>query len=565
MTRFGIGNALVLQGVIAPEELSELVEQAQDADESLERHLMNTGRAEERQVLDAYARVYGLEVLDSIAENTVHPDTLDAFTIHYLKENRMIPLRMEDERTVLAMCNPASIALVQDVAFVLSAESVEPIFVSEKEITAAINRVFGGAHDSSQVADILEGTEDEYGPLDDETIEDLLDDTSDAPFIKLVNMILAQAVRAGASDVHIEPYKDKLRVRFRLDGVLYDKHTISRRFHAAFISRIKIMAKLNIAEKRLPQDGRIALSLGGRQVDLRVSCLPTSYGERVVLRLLEKSSRVLSMRELGLMGDDLKTMQNIGNISHGIVLVTGPTGSGKTTTLYALLSHINSPDKNILTIEDPVEYQLDGIGQMQVNSKIKLTFAEGLRSIVRQDPDVILIGEIRDKETADIAVQAALTGHLVFSTLHTNDAPSAVTRLIDMGVEPFLLSSVIRAVVAQRLVRVLCPHCKESFVADPDNLAEYSAYAKIFAGKTIHRPVGCPNCMNTGYKGRNAIYEIMQFTDRIKSLVLQTSDSNEIRKVALKEGMKSLRHDGCIKVLKGLTTLSEVVRVSNLQ
>ena len=393
-------------------------------------------------------------------------------------------------------------------------------------------------------------------------MEDLLEDSGEAPFIRLVNMILAQAVRAGASDIHIEPYRDVSRVRFRLDGVLYERHSLSKVHHAAVVSRIKVMAKLNIAEKRLPQDGRIAISLGGRQAGLRVSTLPTSFGERVVLRLLEKNERVLSLTELGLGREDFRLMNGLVGASHGIVLVTGPTGSGKTTTLYAVLQEIASPDKNILTIEDPVEYELDGVGQMQVNPKIGLSFADGLRSVVRQDPDVILIGEIRDGETASIAVQSALTGHLVFSTLHTNDAPGAVTRLFDMGVEPFLLSSVLRGVIAQRLVRVLCPHCKEARAPGKRELASLGRAADVLEpDQPLYHAVGCPQCMETGYRGRMAIYEIMPVSDGLKRLIVDKSDVNVLEAQAIGEGMRDLRHDGMLKVAAGLTSLTEVERV----
>jgi general secretion pathway protein E len=322
------------------------------------------------------------------------------------------------------------------------------------------------------------------------------------------------------------------------------------------------MAGLNIAEKRLPQDGRIEIKIGNREVDLRVSTLPTSFGERIVLRLLEKGIRLLALTDIGMEEDDLATLKNLLNLSHGIILVTGPTGSGKTTTLYAALSHINSPDKNILTIEDPIEYRLEGINQTQVNAKIGLTFASALRSMVRQDPDVILVGEIRDIETAEIAIQAALTGHLVFSTLHTNDAPSAVTRLIDMGIEPFLVSSSVRAILAQRLVRVLCPECKEQYM--PSAIEKEQLSLSQENNNVIYRAVGCENCLQTGYKGRTAIFELMVLNDEIQSLILKSSDANVIRKKAMQMGMKTLRQDGMEKVKQGITTLSEVLRVAHL-
>jgi general secretion pathway protein E len=532
-----------------------------------EQHLLITESLTESELLDAESKCYAVSYQSRLPdEYLAEADTICKFSISYLKKHKIVPLRTKENTLILAASRYSARYLINDITVFLQ-EPVRIFFLmSDAEILRIINKTFGETDRSGDVEDIFDGSIDSIAELEDERIEDLLDETNDAPFIKLVNTFIAQAVRAGASDIHIEPYRDILKVRFRLDGVLYDKHILNKKLHPAVISRIKIMAKLNIAEKRLPQDGRIALALGGRKVDLRVSTLPTSFGERAVLRLLEKGERVLTIEELGIGGVDFKKLQHFITLSHGIILVTGPTGSGKTTSLYAILSEINSPEKNILTIEDPVEYELDGVGQIQVNHKIGLTFSEGLRSIVRQDPDVILIGEIRDKETADIAVQSALTGHLVFSTLHTNDAPSAVTRLFDMGVEPFLLSSVLRAVVAQRLVRVLCPHCKEAFIADETTLQECDHDAKeMLSGKEIYRPVGCPECLNTGYKGRKAIYEVMPVSDAIKRLISNNVDSNTIRDKALEEGlMHTLQQDGYRTVLEGKTSLTEVKRVTNL-
>ena len=557
-------HALVQSGVIAAEDVTWIQEEASENGNTFEETLLENKLVTELQLKRTQADFYGLEFLEEVSEQMVDTELICKFTITYLKKHHVVPLKGANGLLV-GMADPYSQKVLNDFAIVLGQGVPTPVLMPSSIITGLVNRAFGDSQEDADVSDVLEGA-NEFGldELDDEKLEDLLDDTSDAPLIKLVNMVLTQAVRAGASDVHIEPFRDTLRVRFRLDGVLYNKHTFKKRFSAAIVSRIKIMAKLNIAEKRLPQDGRIALTLGGREVDLRVSTLPTSHGERVVMRLLEKSSRVLSMSELGLGADDLETMKRVTRISHGIILVTGPTGSGKTTSLYAALSDINSPDKNIMTIEDPVEYQLEGVGQIQVNQKTGLTFAEGLRSIVRQDPDVILIGEIRDKETADIAIQSALTGHLVFSTLHTNDAASAVTRLIDMGVEPFLLSSVLRAVVAQRLVRILCPHCKQPFTANADMVAECGTMAPQMENSTLYRAGGCPHCMETGYKGRQAVYEIMQVTDPIKSLILKDTDSNRINREAVAGGMKTLKDDGCVKVVNGQTSIAEVLRVSNL-
>ena len=391
---------------------------------------------------------------------------------------------------------------------------------------------------------------------------DLLDERSDAPVIRLVNLILSRAVKERASDVHIESYQGSVVVRYRVDGILYNMFTLPRRVHSPLVSRVKIMARLNIAEKRLPQDGRIEIRIGDHGVDIRVSVVPTSFGERLVLRLLDKSAAMFRLGDLGLDPERLALLDRLIRSPYGILLVTGPTGSGKTTTLYAALSTINRSDINIITIEDPVEYQIDGIGQIQVNPKIDLTFARGLRSIVRQDPDVILVGEIRDRETAEIAIQSSLTGHLVFSTLHTNDAASAVTRLTDMGIESFLVSSSIIAIIAQRLVRVLCEKCKEPYRPDGAALAELGKEGRLLEGREIFRHRGCPDCLNTGYRGRNAIFEMMVLDDSLKRLVSGTSDSNVIREAAVRGGMRSLKEDGVRKILEGLTTVEEVMRMT---
>jgi general secretion pathway protein E len=395
-----------------------------------------------------------------------------------------------------------------------------------------------------------------------EETADLLDDASEAPIIKLVNHIISQSIKARASDIHFEPYQNSLTVRYRVDGILYDLLTPPKWIQPALISRVKVMSKMNIAEKRLPQDVRFEVKIGDQDIDCRVSTIPTAFGERVVLRLLNKSGSLLELTDLGLSTGRLKLLKKLVASPNGIVLVTGPTGSGKTTTLYAVLSSINKPDINIITIEDPIEYQIKGISQIQVNPKIDLTFARGLRSIVRQDPDVILVGEIRDRETADIAVQSALTGHLVFSTLHTNDSSSAITRLVDIGVEPFLISSSVLAVVAQRLVRVLCDDCKKTYTPSDIYLKSIGVAAERFNKDNIYKAVGCENCVQTGYRGRLGIFEIMLLSEKIKNLILKTFDSNRIKNQAVQDKMISLRYDGLKKVLDGVTTIEEVLRVT---
>jgi general secretion pathway protein E len=545
-----------------------------DAEEqgiSPEAALLEAGAVDEAGFLRLSSAMYGLPLVLGLDRRIVaasgwkdEAELACKAPLAWLRARSVAPVRDSEGRLLLAASHPEAMYLLADLAVLWGEAPCGVVLTAEADVQAVLNRIFGeSVHSGDSVADVL--GEDASAMADDsaESVEDLLDEDSDAPFIRLVNMLLTQAVRAGASDIHIEPYRDVSRVRFRLDGVLYERHTLEKAYHAALVSRIKVMAKLNIAEKRLPQDGRIAVALGGRQVGLRVSTLPTAFGERVVLRLLEKSERVLSLSELGLGDEDLRRVQSLVKLSNGMILITGPTGSGKTTTLYAMLQALASPERNILTIEDPVEYELEGVGQMQVNAKIGLTFADGLRTLVRQDPDVILIGEIRDAETASIAVQSALTGHLVLSTLHTNDAPSAVARLFDMGVEPFLLSSVLRAVAAQRLVRVLCPHCREAYLPDEKELQALGRMGALYRkGQPLYRAKGCEECMHTGYRGRMAVYEIMPMSEGLKKLVVEKADANVLKEQALAEGMYFLRDDGIRKVLEGQTTLAEVVRVT---
>ncbi len=561
---------LLREGELDPDALSACMDRAEAENVPLEQALFEAGHIGEQQFLAICGERYGMPFAPDLGASVwngesrwrIDADLMRRFSFAWLKKRQAIPLRDADGNMVIAAARPSGWLHAQEFGVLTGERPRFRLLAPEAAIGGIINRVFGeGAEDDGDsVAHTLDGAEIVEG--EDDGVEDLLENVSDLPFIKTVNLILAQALRAGASDIHIEPFRDVSRVRFRLDGVLYERHTLNKAHHAAVVSRIKVMARLNIAEKRLPQDGRIAIALGGRQAGLRVSTLPTSFGERVVLRVLEKNERILSLSELGLAETDFSLVTRLVSSMHGIVLATGPTGSGKTTTLYAVLQQIASPDRNILTIEDPVEYELDGIGQMQVNSRINLTFADGLRALVRQDPDVILIGEIRDGETASIAVQSALTGHLVLSTLHTNDAPSAVVRLIDMGVEPFLLSSVLRGVIAQRLIRVLCPECKR---ADTLTSAEMETFrAAGFAvdrRTTAYRPAGCPACMHTGYRGRMAIYEIMQVSDAIKRLVVERADAVAIRSRAEREAMRSLHHDGLGKVLAGMSSIEEVERV----
>lgn len=474
--------------------------------------------------------------------------------------SRKIPL---PDHHVIAVNDPLHVHQLDDLVRLLNIDHYETVLSTRDSIVAMINRAYDLSRDSAQqlVQDMEESSRTIISEI--EETADLLDDTSDSQIIKLVNHIISQSIKARASDIHIEPFQESFKVRYRVDGILYDLLKPPKWIQSALISRIKVMAKLNIAEKRLPQDGRIDVRIGENDVDIRVSTVPTTFGERVVLRLLSKAGALLTLTEFGLSQEKLDTLESLIHQPNGIILVTGPTGSGKTTTLYAILSAINSPEINIITIEDPIEYQLNGIGQIQVNPKIDLTFASGLRSIVRQDPDVILVGEIRDGETAEIAIQSALTGHLVFSTLHTNDSASAITRLVDIGMEPFLLSSALNAVVAQRLVRTLCTECREEYRPDANMINMAGLPLDKCKNIPFFRPKGCENCFHTGYKGRVAIMEIMVMDQYIKSLILKTSDSNVIKTHAIKRGMKSLRLDGLKKLVEGITSIEEVLRVTH--
>ncbi len=539
----------------------------------------------ERQLLEALSIQYDIPFWPELPIEKYQTDFTSHVPIQFLKKYVMIPLIIETRSpdhekplndmnwensekglyeygSVVVVNDPASIQPMDDLIRMLGYDDVKPVLSTKDAILFAINMSYDLSRGSAEqlVQDMEENGSTIISELEEKA--DLLDDISDAPIIKLVNHIISQSVKARASDIHIEPYQDSFKVRYRVDGILYDFLSPPKWLQPALISRIKVMANLNIAEKRLPQDGRLDVKIGHQEIDVRVSTLPTSFGERLVLRLLDKSGSLISLTDLGLASDKLALLDNLIRSPNGIILVTGPTGSGKTTTLYAILSSINIPDVNIITIEDPIEYQLRGINQIQVNPKIDLTFAKGLRSIVRQDPDVILVGEIRDHETAEIAVQSALTGHLVFSTLHTNDSASAITRLVDIGIEPFLISSSVLAVVAQRLIRVLCPDCKEAYTPDGAALDSLGITRDQLQDTVIYRAKGCESCFHTGYKGRKGIFEMMVLDSRLKSFILKTYDSNQIKHEALNQNMVTLRQDGINKVLKGVSTIEEVLRVT---
>ncbi len=539
----------------------------------------------EKQLLKALSIQYRLPVWPKLPLENLKSDFTQRVPIQFLKKHIMVPLELDRSVSetvetgdakkeaapqdalhltgwVVAVNEPARFQPTDDLIRILGINDFQIVLSPKAAILSAINMLYDQSRDSAE--QLVQNIEEDGGTLisDIEDIKDLLDDTSEAPIIRLVNHIISQSVNARASDIHFEPYKNSFKVRSRIDGILYDLISPPKWVQPVLTSRIKVMAKMNIAEKRLPQDGRFDVRIGDQDIDVRVSTIPTSFGERCVLRLLNKTSVLLKISELGLAAEQLNLIQQLVKSPNGIILVTGPTGSGKTTTLYAVLSAINSPDINIITVEDPVEYQIKGISQIQVNPKIDLTFASGLRSIVRQDPDVILVGEIRDRETAEIAVHSALTGHLVFSTLHTNDAAGAITRLVDIGIESFLLSSSVIAVVAQRLVRVLCSDCKRPYTPDEMALRTLGDTPAYWEGATVYNATGCSNCLNTGYKGRIGIFEIMVLDDRLKAHLLKTSDSASIKRQALKLDMVTLRMDGIQKAKDGVTSIEEVVRVA---
>ena len=529
---------------------------------NLTESAVETKLVAENEVLEALDQIYSLPFVANLSMENVTNDWTSLNLRQFLKKFYIVPLIKRDDKSIIAINEPSDLSHVDDVAAILNLDSYTLVLATRNQILSAINILYDQSGESAQ--QLVDDMEDSEFTIIDDSYQtaDLLDDTSDAPVIRLVNHMISQAVKACASDIHIEPFQDVLNVRYRIDGILYEMLNPPKGVQASLISRIKVMANMNIAEKRVPQDGRSQVRIGDQEIDIRISTVPTSYGERVVMRLLNKSGYFLEFSQFGLSDKNYTVINKIIRQNNGIVLVTGPTGSGKTTSLYAALSEINSPDKNIITIEDPVEYNLKGIGQIQVNAKTGVTFAKGLRSIVRQDPDIVLIGEIRDRETAEIAIQSALTGHLVFSTLHTNDSAGAITRLVDLGVEPYLISSSVNSVIAQRLVRVLCTECKEKFQLEYSHMKALNGAVQEYIGEYAYRPQGCSKCFNTGYSGREAIFEIMLMDDTLKSFILETSDSNQIRKAALKSDMQTLRQDGMSKVLKGITSISEVLRVT---
>ncbi len=565
-----LGEILVDMGKVEPPQLDHALTMQKEKGLRIGEMLVELEYAAEEDVARALARQLDYPCEMSIDVEEVDLSLLEVLSLGWAREHGVLPYERRGEYVLVATDDPLQIEVLDEVRMLLD-EELMPVLMPRTALQELINEAFD--RKSRQLGGGLDDLEEEENPHAEDaalSINDLLDAGADeeAPVIKFVNSLFVQAVRDRASDIHIEPGDKDIKVRFRIDGVLKEVAQPPKRFQSSIITRVKIMAGLNIAEKRLPQDGRIRIKMAGKDIDIRVATAPAVHGERITMRLLDKSAVLLNLRDIGMANDHLEIMLDLIFNPHGIILVTGPTGSGKTTTLYSSLSEINSPDKNILTIEDPVEYQLEGISQMQVNPKIDLDFARGLRSYLRHDPDVIMVGEIRDVETAEMAIQASLTGHLVFSTLHTNDAAGAFTRLTDMGVEPFLVSSTVICTMAQRLVRRLCPDCREAYDPTPEELGEVGlTYEDIdeHAGGTIYRPgddPDCETCLGLGYKGRMGIYEILGVGDSIRKLVMNRADTSDIKKAAARQGMRNLREDGALKVLDGHTSIEEVLRVT---
>ncbi len=558
---------LIREKKITEENLQKVIVQGNG--KSIGKRLVEMGYIAEEDMLNIMGRLLNLSYLKLSelekspafsADNIPRLD--DRISVKFMKEYKLFPLKMDNNTLTLAMSDPLDVSTIDEVRLITGCD-IQVCLSMENEILDAIEKQYGTGATTMEriIGDMSEEEIDLMGGEAEEETEHLKDLASEAPVIKLVNLIITRAVEISASDIHIEPFEGDLKIRYRIDGVLHDMESPPKKLQSAVISRIKIMSKLNIAERRLPQDGRIRFKAMGKNIDMRVSTLPTIYGESIVMRILDRGGVVLDLGKLGFPSKELKQFENLISKPYGMFLVTGPTGSGKTTTLYTGLHKINSPDIKIITIEDPVEYQMHGINQIHIKPQIGLTFASGLRSIVRQDPDVIMVGEIRDPETADIAIQSALTGHMVFSTVHTNDAAGAITRLQDMGVESFLMSSAILGVLAQRLVRVICKSCKtpvklESRAMDELGVKEGLGSFTVYEGK------GCDECSNTGYRGRVGIFELLIINDDIRRLILQKTSANIIKEKAREQGMKTLREDGWDKVKQGITTISEVLRVT---
>ncbi len=546
-----IVDLLLKQGVLTAEQVARAKEEVKRTGMKLESALEKLGFINEEEVCRVKAESIGVLYMD-LGNYLIDSELVKFIPENVAKKFKVVPVFKIANTLTVAMVDPQDIEALDQIRKISKIDDVEAVLATEKSIAKILDSYYGAIGSIEEIVSLIE--KGRFAKLN----ESLAEVAEEPPVIKLVNLLIMEAIKGKVSDIHVEPEQDMLRVRYRIDGVLHEAHTLPHKLQNAVISRIKILSEMDIAESRRPQDGKIHLKLENKELDIRVSTFPTVHGENVVMRLLDKSSVLLGLKDLGLTHENLARFEKLIHSPHGIILVTGPTGSGKTTTLYAALTSISSSEKNIITIEDPVEYQLPLIRQTQVNTKADITFANGLRSILRQDPDVIMVGEIRDKETAEVAIQASLTGHLVFSTLHTNDAPSALTRLIDMGIEPFLISSSVIGILAQRLVRTICDKCKKPITASGESLKEFGMEGKV----DLFTASGCPHCKNTGFRGRASISELLVITEDIRKMVSEKISADQIRKKAVQSGMKTLREDGFEKAKTGLTTLDEVLRVT---
>jgi len=555
-----LGEILIERGKLDPANLERALKlQEGESRERIGVILLRLGMVSGRDLADALADQLDFPVAQ-ITDFPELPLLEERLSSKFLRDVQAVPLREDDEEVALAIADPTDSYALSAVQMA-SGKRVRPYIAASNDIDAALERLYGGGKSSmGQIVDNISTRDDDQDFGDVEHLKDL---ASEAPVIRLVNLLISKASEQRASDIHIEPFENRLIVRYRIDGVLHEVESPPRRLSAAVISRVKIMAALDIAERRLPQDGRIKLRIQGKEIDLRVSTVPTMHGESVVMRILDKGGVPLNFESLGFEGEALRKFTEVLDMPHGILLVTGPTGSGKTTTLYTALDRRNKPDVKIVTVEDPVEYQMPGINQIQVKPQIELTFANALRSIVRQDPDIIMVGEIRDVETVSIAMQSALTGHMVLSTVHTNDAPSTFNRLLDMGAEDYLLTSTVNGILAQRLVRTLCTHCREPHEALPEVIEQMNLRRYVPTGKvTLYKPVGCSQCAGTGYWGRICVIEMMTVTDHIRSLIMRHATAGDLRAAAIMEGMETMFENGLRKSLAGTTTIEEVLRVT---
>lgn len=564
-----LGRLLVDEGLITTRQLDKAAAQADRTGDSLQKVLISLGFVSEKEVVEAMGRQMGVKFVD-LADMHIDTELARSIPEHLAQRYKVIPVAQNDNRLTLAMCDPLNVIAIDDIRLITGFD-IEPVIATEDSIIRAINNQFG-VTDLAEVEDTVKelqaqdfaDLEFEEGGDEEISLDKLKEMVDDAPIVRVVNLIISQAINDKASDIHIEAEAKAVKVRYRVDGVLHEVMTPPKHIQAPMISRIKIMASMDIAERRIPQDGKIHLVHDGREFDLRVSTVPTVHGEKTVMRILDKGSVMLGLNKLGFYDDNLRIWEGVVDKPYGMLLVTGPTGSGKSTTLYSCLNKLNRGDRNLMTCEDPVEYQIPGINQVQTNNKAGLTFASALKSFLRQDPDIIMVGEIRDGETAKIAVEAALTGHLVLSTLHTNDASGAISRLVEMKVEPFLVSSALVGVLAQRLARCICPNCKEGYRPPAEAIRKFGMTVYGDHDLQFYRGRGCDHCKMTGFKGRSGIHEVLTIGDRVRSLILQRASTAEVRQAAIEDGMKTMQDDGVRKTLDGVTSMEECLRVVSI-